>query len=122
MNSDKNTSERFEFVGELLNGEELLERLAAAQDVVKSLQGKIDLLQRFHDRAVEDSLARDKGEAAFYEFTALLATDLAQAGGYAHKEKNEVILSVIHSLLTRRIYWHPRRHYDVSQGMDDLPF
>jgi len=122
MNNDKNTSERFEFVGELLNGEELLERLAAAQEVVSALTRRVQTLDDALKLAVQQSLERDKGEAEFYEFTARCASDLAQAGAYAHREKNEVILSVIYSLLNRRIYVRKERGYFASLHEDDVPF
>lgn len=122
MSKNEFQGERFDFVNELLTGEELLERLAAAQDVVKSLTLKIDLLERFQKNAVNEKRARDKGEAEFYEDMVKLASDLAQAGGYAHKEKNETILAVIHSLLNRRVYVRYVRELDDIPWGDDVPF
>jgi len=116
MDNNKNDNERFNFVNELLTGEKLLERLAAAQDVVKNLTYKIDLKDAViaqRDRTIRklneilESITVQQRD---------IARDLAQAGGQTHKDKDETLLIAIYRLLS--IGYAPV----IQRDMDDIPW
>lgn len=116
MNNKPITSERFEFVGELLNGEELLERLAAAQDVAANLNAKIevrdDKIEALRKELKKRSDTIDNMQSQMVD----IAGDLARAGGQVHKDKDEILLIAISRLLSWGIRGAPVR------DMDDIPF
>jgi len=122
MTSDKNTSERFEFVGELLNGEELLERLAAAQDVVQSLNTKIRLGERLMQTYKATVDERDGYINRLVRLHIDLAAELARVGSYDHRAKNEAILAVIARLLAYGNNPGFVRAIDRESDVDELPF
>jgi len=116
MNDWNNYDKEYLFMGEWLTGEQLIERLDAAQQVVFSLQSKIDLKAQIiaeknvaisHLEGVRDRLIDDMRD---------LARDLARMAGATHREKNEAILAVIYRLLSAEM---GRKHKPYS---DDLPF
>jgi len=122
MTSDKNTSERFEFVGELLNGEELLERLAGAQDVVASLNSKINGQETKIEALRRELKKRDRTLENLAVTMRDIARDLARAGGQTHKDKDEVLLIAIYRLLAHGNEPVVARDMDDIPWHDDLPF
>lgn len=116
MSENKGSAERFDYINEMLTGEELLERLAAAQEVVSGLQARVNLGNTVIESYKNTLAERDRDIASLQGFMVRISRKLAAAGGYAHKEKNEVLLSVVADLLTSGI-----RTFGGSD-MDDLPF
>jgi len=116
MRENQFDQQEFLFMGEWLTGEQLLERLDAAQMVVASLTRQLDELRDViamqktaleHKQGIIDRLIVDMRD---------LARDLARTAGDTHREKNEAMLGVIYRLLSAEM---GRR---ITQGMDDLPF
>lgn len=116
MSENPGNNERFEFVKEMLTGEELLERLAAAQDVVSGLTTRFFLAQDVIQSLREDIAKRDVLINDWQNFMQRISRNLARAGSYAHKEKNEQILQAIADLMTVSLQ---TPHFG---SMDDIPF
>lgn len=116
MSENKGSEERFAFVNDMLTGEELLERLAAAQDVVSSLTARFNLAQDVIESLREEIDDRNEIIKSWQDFMQRISRNLARAGGYAHKEKNEVLLQAIADLLTTSL-----TNTKYSQ-MDDIPW
>lgn len=102
-----------------LSPEQLYERLQGAKLVSAGLRDRIAELERANE------IARKQGAWMVEQFDQMqqdvtgIARDLAQAGGYAHKEKNEFILGAIYRLLNLANWTlNPPRMRD----MDDIPF
>jgi len=116
MNDWNEDLKEYLFMGEWLSGQELLDRLDAAQIVAQGLTAKVELRDQTiaekntaikHLEGVRDRLIIDMRD---------LARDLARVAGDTHREKNEAILAVIYRLLSAEM---GRR---LTQGMDDVPF
>jgi len=116
MRENQFDQQEFLFMGEWLTGEELLERLDAAQQVVSGLTTRLDAA---HDIIAMQKTALDYKEGTIDRLIVDmrdLARDLARTAGDTHREKNEAMLGVIYRLLSAEM---GRR---ITQGMDDLPF
>lgn len=111
------------FGDEELTGDELLERLEGAKEVVKSLNAQIETqgarianqadLIRWRNERIEYLQSVGRG----------LALDLARAGGYDHKGKNERILEVVTTLLEIAIPRTMGRYFSGGLNDDDtIPF
>lgn len=122
MQDNKNDNERFNFVNELLTGEELLERLAAAQEVVQALTAQIEARNVIiHDQRNLITWRDDRIEW-FRKQMRAMALDLARSGGYDHKGKNERMLAVITTLLELAIPRVIGAYFTSDSGIDDVPF
>lgn len=122
MNKNEFHSERFEFINELLTGEELLERLAAAQQVVQGLTAQVELHKQIATDMKRAAEVRDDFAKELQEMMTATAVMLTGIGDDDHRHKNEAILRASHDLLVmaRKKLWELKpRHY---RDMDDIPF
>jgi len=119
---NKGNNERFEFINELLTGEELLERLAAAQDVIRGLTAN----GKASERKIEGLRGEIKKLNEILDSITIqqrdIARDLASAGGQTHKDKDEVLLIAIYRLLSIGYAPVKVRDMDDIPWNDDLPF
>jgi len=116
MRENQFDQQEFLFMGEWLTGEELLERLSAAQEVVSGLTARLGMANDIaislnedvnHKQGIIERLVVDMRDNA---------RDLARCAGATHREKNEAILAVIYRLLSAE-YASKRKPYS-----DDVPF
>lgn len=116
MDSSEVISETRKMIDEILELEDALERLAGAHIVVDGLTERLKK-KEIENADLIETVADWKDRLAYFQAQCRgLALDLARAGDYDHKGKNERILQVITSLLemaTRR---------SVARDMDDIPF
>jgi len=116
MNDWNDDIKEYLFMGEWLSGQELLDRLDAAQLVVQSLTARLDTA---NDTIAMQKVVLDNRQGIIDRLIVDmrdLARDLARVAGETHREKNEAILAVIYRLLSAEM---GRR---LTQGMDDVPF
>ncbi len=123
MITDNTGSETSKFVDELIDLEEALERLEDAKVVVENLNEKISAGVLTIADLREVIARRDERIAWLAKVCQQIALDLARAGGYDHKGKNERILAAITNLLEiampRNLDWKPA---DSQHDSDDPPF
>lgn len=122
MDNDFPTLITIDWYGEKLNIFQLIERLEAAQEVVKALnahiearEGKIEALERLlkkRDRTLQDMAGTMRD----------IARNLAGAGGQTHKDKDEVLLIAIYRLLGQGNAFGQARDMDDIPWADDVPF
>lgn len=102
-----------------LSQDQLLERLEGAKLVTENQRAQIEALRL--ELAEKDGEIFHLHKSAARQGRAMtdMAADLARAGSYDHKSKNEVILAVIYRLLARgnQVMWQP-----VAEDMDVIPF
>lgn len=116
MDNQPLDNERFNFVNEMLTGEELLERLAAAQDVVADLNAKVEVRNEKIDTLRHELQKRAMHIENMQAQMVDIAGDIARAGGQTHKDKDAILLIAISRLLSWGISGNKVRH------MDDIPF
>lgn len=102
-----------------LTADQLLERLQGAKLVAESQQRAIKALTEETERLRQTIDVQTGGMQRQNAALRDMAQDLASAGSYGHKGKNEVILAVIYRLLARG-----NELVDAMPpvDMDDIPF
>lgn len=100
MITDNQGGERSQFVDELINLEEAIERLEGAKLVTENQRQKIDQLYRRISQLNRDveKLNRILEDITIQQRD--IARDLARTGGQTHKDKDEALLAAIYRLLS----------------------
>jgi len=123
MVTDNQGGERSQFINELIDLEEALERLEGAKLVTEGQQQKIDQLYR---RISQLNREAERLNSILENITVQqrdIARDLAHTAGQTHKDKDEALLNAIYRLLS--IGYAPvkvRDMDDIPWQVDDLPF
>jgi len=123
MVTDNQGGERSQFLDELISLEEAIERLEGAKLITENQQHKIDQLY-IRIAQLDGHIGAYKERIDYLQSVSRsLALDLARAGGYDHKGKNERILQVVTRLLEIAVpreirYFSP----ETNRDFDDLPF
>lgn len=123
MITDNQGGERSQFVDELINLEEAIERLEGAKLVTEGQRQKIDQLYRRISQLNRDveKLNRILEDITIQQRD--IARDLARTAGLTHKDKDQALLIAIYRLLS--IGYTPvkvRDMDDIPWHEDELPF
>lgn len=102
-----------------LTAEQLFERLQGAKLVTENQRAQIEALRLELAEKDGEIFHLHKSSARLSRAMIDMAADLARAGSYDHKSKNEAILAVVYRLLARgnMVMWQP-----VPEDMDDITF
>lgn len=116
MDNPEVISETRKMIDEILELEDALERLAGAHIVVDSLTARLNLAEKVIVTLKNTIMDRDATLSRIQIAMIDMAQDLARAGSYDHRGKNEAILGVIARLLA---HGNGRDSFTV---FDDVPF